>query len=71
MFAALTGMRRGELCGLRWSDIDEETATVTVRRSVWQVRSEWGLKDTKSHRVRPFCSTRWRNRYSPLVGVGR
>ena len=54
MFAALTGMRRGELCGLRWSDIDEETATVTVRRSVWQVRSEWGLKDTKSHRVRPF-----------------
>ena len=29
--AALTGCRRGELCGLRWSDLDVERATLTVR----------------------------------------
>lgn len=29
--ALLTGMRRGELCGLRWIDVDEEAQTITVR----------------------------------------
>ena len=29
-----TGLRRGELCGLRWEDFDEETGKLTVRRSV-------------------------------------
>jgi integrase len=32
--AAVTGARRGELCGLRWSDIDVDDATVVIRRSV-------------------------------------
>ncbi len=32
--AAMTGMRRGEVLGLRWSDIDFNTATLSVRRSV-------------------------------------
>lgn len=31
-----TGMRRGEICGLRWSDIDFERSTITVNRT-----SEW------------------------------
>ncbi len=51
-FAALTGMRRGELCGLRWSDIDWKAQTVTVRRSIWQTKDGWGDKDPKSHQVR-------------------
>lgn len=29
----LTGMRRGELCGLEWSDIDLENGTITIARS--------------------------------------
>ncbi|MDO4812394.1 MAG: tyrosine-type recombinase/integrase [Eubacteriales bacterium] len=33
----LTGLRRGELCGLEWSDIDLEAATLTVARSVTTV----------------------------------
>ena len=32
--AALTGMRRGELCGLRWSDIDWERSALTIQRAV-------------------------------------
>jgi integrase len=32
--AAMTGMRRGEVLGLRWPDIDLDTATLSIRRSV-------------------------------------
>lgn len=32
--AAMTGMRRGEVLGLRWSDIDFDAATLSIRRSV-------------------------------------
>jgi integrase len=31
--AILTGLRRGELCGLRWSDVDLVTRKITVRRN--------------------------------------
>lgn len=33
-FALLAGMRRGEICGLKWEDIDFDQNTITVRRSV-------------------------------------
>lgn len=55
LFAMLTGMRRGELCGIQWSDIDWDGSRVTVRRSVWQIRSTWGLKDPKTHQVRTIA----------------
>ncbi|MBQ9021160.1 MAG: site-specific integrase [Eggerthellaceae bacterium] len=32
--ALLTGMRRGELCGLRWMDIDEGAQTIRVRNAI-------------------------------------
>ena len=51
-FAALTGMRRGELCGLQWKDVDWESSAITVRRSIWQTKGKWGEKDPKSHQVR-------------------
>lgn len=34
---ALTGLRRGELCGLLWSDVDE-SGTLTVQRAVKEVK---------------------------------
>jgi integrase len=52
LFAMLTGMRRGELCGIQWSDIDWAGTRLTVRRSVWQIHSTWGLQDPKTHQVR-------------------
>ena len=32
-YLALSGLRRGELAGLRWSDVDFDVGTVTVARS--------------------------------------
>lgn len=37
VIALTTGMRRGEILGLSWNDIDLDTRTLTVRRSLEQV----------------------------------
>lgn len=52
MLAALTGMRRGELCALRWSDVDLDRGELDVSRSV--ICTEGGLveKRTKTDRFR-------------------
>lgn len=44
-----TGMRRGELCGLQWEDIDFENNTITINKST-QYLSEMGIfeKDPKT-----------------------
>jgi integrase len=34
--AAETGMRGGELCGLRWEDVDSNKGIVQVRQSAWR-----------------------------------
>lgn len=36
-FAISTGLRRGEVCGLRWEDVDLVEACLTVRRNLVQV----------------------------------
>jgi integrase len=51
--AATTGARRGELCGLRWGDIDVEAGELLIERSV--VTGEDGrlvVKSTKTHAAR-------------------
>ncbi len=55
MFAILVGCRRGELCGLRWSDVDWAGRRLTFRRSVWEVASKTGIKDTKTHQQRSLA----------------
>jgi len=51
--ATATGARRGEICALRWSDIDLERATVRIERSVAATK-EAGvyIKTTKTDRFR-------------------
>jgi len=53
LIAALTGARRGELCAIRWSDLDWETNTLTIARSVYGLAGGgWAEKSTKTHQER-------------------
>jgi len=56
-FTANTGLRRGEVCGLRWCDFSDDLRFITVNRAVeCLVKSNdgatWALKDAKMHQVR-------------------
>jgi integrase len=54
--AAHTGVRRGELLALRWSDIDFDAKTMTVSRAVEQLkRCNINIKPTKTERVRTIA----------------
>lgn len=47
-FALLTGMRKGEVIGLKWKDIDLEKGFIYVRRSVWYANGKGNVKNTKT-----------------------
>ena len=47
-----TGMRRGEVCALRWRDIDLEGETIEIRRNYILHRGVGVEKDTKTHQMR-------------------
>lgn len=47
-----TGARRGELCALRWSDVDLPSGVLTYRSAVAQYGGRRELKDTKTHQQR-------------------
>jgi integrase len=48
VLAVTTGMRLGELLGLKWQDIDFEAGAVHVRRALYRVRGEWVEGEPKS-----------------------
>jgi integrase len=50
--AMVTGLRRAELLGLRWSDLDLGSATLRVSRNVVVIKGKLIEKDTKTHRMR-------------------
>lgn len=51
--AVTTGLRRGELLGLSWSDIDQSAGTLSVRRSLAEAgEARWAMADPKSARSR-------------------
>ncbi len=57
MLAALTGMRRGELCALRWTDVDLERRELDVSRSIIVVTSGAG-REVNENRPIPDGRTR-------------
>ena len=62
LLASYTGMRVGEICALRWTDIDWNRSTVCVSRTVQRIRRSSGgtvlfvgtPKSLKSRRVLPL-----------------
>ena len=48
--ARFTGMRRGEICALRWCDVDLDAATVSVSKSIGIKQGGCYLKEPKSEK---------------------
>jgi site-specific recombinase XerD len=48
----VTGMRRGEVLALRWSDVDLAAGMLTIRRNYVRSRARGIEKDTKTHQMR-------------------
>jgi integrase len=55
VLAMATGMRRGELLSLEWSDLDWDRATVEVSKSLEETRAGLRVKSTKSGHARRFA----------------
>ena len=47
-----TGMRRGELLGLRWKDVDLEGSTIRVRRTLTREGNGYALGEPKTEKSR-------------------
>ncbi len=47
-----TGIRRGEVCALRWRDIDLDDETIEIRRNYVLHKGVGVEKDTKTHQMR-------------------
>jgi len=53
LIAIFTGLRRGELLGLRWQDVDLERGTVTVAQAAQYVKGEGVIfRQPKTHKSR-------------------
>jgi integrase len=50
--AVNTGLRLGEVCGLRWQDVDWDRRGLTVQQSIAQTRSGVNAKTPKSGKIR-------------------
>jgi integrase len=50
--AILTGMRQGELLGLRWQDIDLTLGTASIRQTFYRLGGQQLFKEPKSRRSR-------------------
>jgi integrase len=46
--ALATGLRRGELLGLKWTDLNEQTGLIYVQRQVTEVGKDVTLEETKT-----------------------
>lgn len=56
VLAIATGMRQGEILGLRWDDIDFANGTISVRNTVYSIRGKIYLGEPKSEKSRRTIS---------------
>lgn len=56
VLSASTGMRRGEVLGVRWDDVDLDNGTVSIRQTVISVRYAIRLSEPKTARGRRTIS---------------
>jgi integrase len=62
LVAATIGLRRGELLGIRWQDLDLDAGTLRTEKTVQRVAGELRLQDTKteeSDSVLPLPEVTW------------
>ena len=52
LLAVTTGLRRGELLGLRWQDVDLDASKLAVRQSLEQTKAGLGFKQPKTQKGR-------------------
>jgi integrase len=52
VLAVTSGMRQGELLGLRWQDVDLEQGLVMVRSTIQRIEGEWRFMEPKSQKSR-------------------
>ncbi len=52
VLALMTGMRQGELLGLRWQDIDLSAGSLSVRRTLVRTSQGWSWADPKTAKGR-------------------
>ena len=50
--ALLGGLRRGELCALRWEDVDWDAGELRVEKQFVHLDGRWVLADTKTSHIR-------------------
>ena len=50
--ALSTGVRRGELLALAWTDVDLDAAMLTIRKSLEQTKTGLRVKETKARKAR-------------------
>lgn len=50
--ALFTGLRRGEICALRWQDVDLDAGTIWVRQAIGEGKGGFYLKSAKTDKVR-------------------
>lgn len=58
-FALFTGLRRGEICGLSWDEVDFESGTITIKHQIQREHCQYGefviapTKNSKSRIIKP------------------
>ncbi len=57
--AAYLGLRREEICGLKWEDVDLDKRTIKIRRAMTQVGSEIVVKRQNLYIQPETIYTRW------------